>query len=207
MTSPKLQRWLSLCDEVGCLGSTEDFHRLIRSWKSFGRRYHSLGHLSACLREFDQVRSLAERPGEVEMALWYHDAIYRTWRADNELRSADWAARDMQRCGADAEAIARVHALVMATRHDAAVLQADAALMGDVDLSILGQPPTVYDQFERDIRREYWWVPRKRYMAARVEVLQGFLARPKVFHFDAFVERYEERARENLTGAIGALGE
>jgi predicted metal-dependent HD superfamily phosphohydrolase len=44
-----------------------------------------------------------------------------------------------------------------------------------------------------------------RRVTCRVEVLRGFLARPKVFHFDTFVEWYEERARENLAAAIRVL--
>ena len=205
MTIVKLQRWLSLCDEVGCLGSAKDFHRLVGSWRSWGRRYHTLTHLSACLRELDQHRSLAEHPGEVEMALWYHDAIYRPWRRDNEQRSADWAERDMRRSGAGVEVAARVHALVMATLHDAVDLTSDAALVVDVDLSILGQTPTVYDQFEREVRQEYWFVSHLRFAAARVGILRGILARPRIFHFAPFRERYESRARENLARAIEAL--
>jgi predicted metal-dependent HD superfamily phosphohydrolase len=205
MSVLKLQRWLSLCDAVGCRGSARDFHGVLRRWRSWGRRYHTLAHLDACLREFDSVKSFADHPGEVEMALWFHDAIYRTWRADNELRSADWAARVLTVGGADSAVVERVRQLVLATRHGDEPLQGDAALVVDVDLSILGQSGVVYNQFERDVRREYWWVPRKKYVAARVGVLQGFLERQRIYHFDAFAERYEVRARENLAGAIGVL--
>jgi predicted metal-dependent HD superfamily phosphohydrolase len=205
MSVLKLQRWLSLCDEVGCIGGALQFHAVMRSWQSWGRHYHSLAHLEACLREFEPVRSLAEHSGEVEMALWFHDAIYRTWRSDNEQRSADWAGRVLRGGGCPEAVIARIESAILATRHGDESLQGDAALVVDVDLSILGQTAVVYDQFERDVRREYWWVPRKKYVLARVGVLQGFLARPRIYRFEPFVDRYEARARENLAGAIAAL--
>jgi predicted metal-dependent HD superfamily phosphohydrolase len=205
MTVLKLQRWLSLCDEVGCLGGAQHFHAVMNRWQSWGRHYHTRAHLEACLRAFDAVRSLAKHAGEVEMALWFHDAIYRTWRSDNEQRSADWAARVLRGGGCPEAVIARIESAILATLHGDEPVQGDAALVVDVDLSILGQSAVVYEQFERDVRREYWWVPRKRYVAARVGVLQGFLDRPRIYHFEPFVKRYEVRARENLAGAIGVL--
>jgi hypothetical protein len=43
----------------------------------------------------------------------------------------------------------RVHGLVMATAHMAGELSGDAALVVDIDLSILGKPARIYDEFER----------------------------------------------------------
>ncbi len=40
------------------------------------RKYHTLEHLDACRRNFALVRDQATHPSEVELALWFHDAIY-----------------------------------------------------------------------------------------------------------------------------------
>jgi predicted metal-dependent HD superfamily phosphohydrolase len=95
----------------------------------------------------------------------------------------------------------------LATAHVADALTGDAALVVDIDLSILGRPQQVYDQFEKNVRREYWWVPRRRYVAARREILQSFLARSAIYHWPQFQELYEATARVNLERAIDALSD
>jgi predicted metal-dependent HD superfamily phosphohydrolase len=95
--------------------------------------------------------------------------------------------------------------MVMATAHLGADFAGDAALTVDIDLSILGQPTDVYDAFERNVRKEYWWVPKRRYCAARIRVLRSFLDREAIFHWPLFRERYESLARTNLGRAIQVL--
>jgi predicted metal-dependent HD superfamily phosphohydrolase len=199
-------RWRSLCKALGLADSDGEYDKLIGAWRSWGRHYHTLDHLAACLQELDRSRDFAEHPGEVELALWFHDAIYRTYRTDNERRSAEWAARFTAAHAATPETVSRVRRLVLATAHTANEPAGDMALVVDIDLSILGQSESIYDRFESDVRREYWWVPRRRYSSARVHILQSFLARPSIYHWPYFRERYEVSARENLQRAISRLG-
>jgi predicted metal-dependent HD superfamily phosphohydrolase len=198
-------RWVSVCESMGITNGHEEHARLLRGWSSMGRHYHTVEHLAACLLEFDGARDLAQSPTEVELALWFHDAVYRTWRSDNESRSAEWAARFLVKHGANTHTVTNVRKLVMATAHVADRLTGDAALVVDVDLSILGQPQPMYDQFERNVRREYWWVPKRRFITARTGILRSFLERPSIYHGSRFCERYEAPARANLERAIRAL--
>jgi predicted metal-dependent HD superfamily phosphohydrolase len=95
-----------------------------------------------------------------------------------------------------------VRRLVLATAHTADRLTGDAALVVDIDLSILGQSQPLYDRFERNVRREYWWVPRRRFVAARRGILQSFLERSSIYCWPQFRERYEAAARANLARVI-----
>jgi predicted metal-dependent HD superfamily phosphohydrolase len=204
VTTLSFQRWSRACDAIGVQPLEREYRRVCRAWRSLGRHYHTLTHLDACLRELDAEIELAERPAEVELALWFHDAIYRTWRNDNEARSADLAARCLAAAPADCRE--RIQRMILATVHRAEPLQGDPALTVDVDLSILGQPADTYAAFERAIRREYWWVPRARYVAGRGRVLKSFLDRANIYHHAPFREKYHQRARENLARALEQLG-
>jgi predicted metal-dependent HD superfamily phosphohydrolase len=95
---------------------------------------------------------------------------------------------------------------VLATRHLEIPTEPDAALLCDIDLSILGRMPEVFDEFEQRIRREYTWVPETVYRSARGEILAGFLRRRSVYQTDYFRGRYESQARTNLERSLKVLG-
>src|SRR5690606_12945472 len=101
------------------------------------RKYHTQQHLAECLALYDQHRDLAVEPAEVEIALWFHDAIYAVRASDNEARSADWAEAELRKAGVPEPRIARVRNHILATRHSALPEGSDQALLIDIDLSIL----------------------------------------------------------------------
>ena len=152
-----------------------------------------------------QHESAAERPAEIAIALWFHDAIYAVTRKDNERKSADWARSVLADAGADPIVIERIEALIMATCHDAEAETVDARLLVDIDLAILGAQAQRYAEYETQIRAEYAWVPRMIYGAKRRAILQAFLDREHIFQTEPFRVRYERAARANLTLAIAAL--
>ena len=162
------------------------------------RHYHTLQHLEECLHAFDRAQALAQHPHEVELALWFHDAVYEVRRHDNEERSADWARDALVAAGVSSDAAARVHALILATRHTAVPAGRDEQLLVDIDLSILGAERARFDEYEQQIRREYAFVPGFLFRRKRREILQGFLARPAIYSTTHFHDLLEARARENL---------
>jgi len=84
--------WRRAWQGLGAQGTGEPLQRtLVERWSEPHRHYHALQHLEECLLAAEDALALAQHPAEVEMALWFHDAVYDTRASDNEQRSADWA--------------------------------------------------------------------------------------------------------------------
>ncbi len=173
-------------------------------WDEPHRHYHDRRHLAECLLRFDAVRAAAVHPAEVELALWYHDAVLDPRAADNEARSAELAAADMAAAGVPPDAIARIRAAILATRHVVDPPAGDAALTVDIDLGILAAPPERFDAYERDVRAEYAWVPSMIFRHKRRGILKAFLDRPRIYTSGAF-DADEPRARANLARSVARL--
>ncbi len=101
----------------------------------------------------------------------------------------------------------RVGNLIRETKHDTPPGTADAALLCDIDLSILGRAPGPYDAYAKAIRQEYAWVPQMDYAKGRTEVLNGFLGRPSIYVTKELEKAYGVRARENMTREIARLAD
>lgn len=130
------------------------------------------------------------------------DCVYDPTRGDNEERSADAASAELAALGRDGPFIGRVRELILATKHSARPETGDAGIVADIDLSILGKAPDVFDAYDRAIRREYGHVDGDAFAAGRARVLRNFLARPAIYSTTLFLERYERAARENLARAV-----
>jgi predicted metal-dependent HD superfamily phosphohydrolase len=94
----------------------------------------------------------------------------------------------------------------MATRHEAVPGDIDQKVLVDVDLSILAAEPARFDEYEKQIREEYAWVPGIVFRARRRSILAELLARPAIFSMRKFIDAYEAQARANLERSIGKLG-
>jgi predicted metal-dependent HD superfamily phosphohydrolase len=202
------QRWLELWSRLGAQGSGASiFAQLAAAYAEPARAYHTAEHIRDCLTELDLSRNLAHHPDEIEAALWFHDAVYLPGAPDNEGRSAELVRTALSGKEVPRESTDRIAALVLATRHASVPSAPDEQLICDIDLSILGREPEIFDEFERRIRREYAWVPEPMYRHERSAVLAGFLRRRSIFQTDQFRHRYEVSARANLERLTEKLAE
>jgi predicted metal-dependent HD superfamily phosphohydrolase len=193
--------------QLGAQGTGEDLHRrLVACWSEKQRHYHTLQHLRECFEQFDASRGDAKEPAQIAIALWFHDAFYDLKRDDNEERSADWVRQAALESNVPDAIADRLHAMVMATKHEAMPDDPDTKLLVDIDLSILGAPPVRFDESNEQIRREYAHVPEGEWRIGRKQVLQGFLARPRLYGTERYYTMLESRARENLQRALARLG-
>ncbi len=205
MNWPGQDRWLRLWQATGASGDGAPWYeKLTRAYAEPQRHYHNQQHIADCLAEFDGARHLTQQPTVVELALWFHDAVYDPKAGDNEEQSAAMA-RICFETGGPSRLAATVSDLVMATKSHNTEAGPDAALMVDVDLSILGQGEQRFAEYEAQIRKEYRSVPKLIFNLKRAEILERFLARSRIYATDFFATKYEQQARRNLEGSIRQL--
>ncbi len=194
--------WLQCLGDLRCLRPAPSVLEDLRArYGEPHRAYHTLQHLDECFGWFERTRSLASRPGEVALALFYHDAIYDTHARDSEERSAKLAVEVLKGIGGSGDPD-RVTTLIMATKHDAVPDSIDAQLLVDIDLSILGASPDRFDEYERQVRTEYDWVAPDAFREGRSRIMKQFLDRSAIYCLPFFRERLESSARENLKESL-----
>lgn len=206
MESTLQDSWSRCWLGIGAQGDeTVLLQKLVTAYAEPQRKYHSLQHLTESLSLLSRYLNLAVEPAEVEIALWFHDAIYDVTAQDNEAQSATWAAEALASAGVVEERVERVQQHILATRHSALPNGQDQQLLVDVDLAILGAVRSRFDEYEVQVREEYSWVPEPLFRQKRAEVLEGFLARHSIYNTAALRDTLERQARENLVYSIQKL--
>lgn len=198
-------RWCKLLEKLDFTADELTFEKLELAYNEKHRAYHTVTHISHCLVNFDAHRKLTEKPDAVELAIWFHDSIYRPFSNTNEEDSADWAVEFLGKQNASSGLSEVVYKLIMATKHNVENLSNDESVLVDIDLAILGSEPQEYAVFESDIRTEYKRVPKLVFNKKRANLLQSFLSREHIYSHEPFQELYESKARINITSAIETL--
>lgn len=180
--------------------------RLLACWAEPQRRYHTTDHLAAVLDRIDELEQYADDPAVVRLAAWFHDAVYRPDRSENEERSAALAERALPEAGLAPDATAEVARLVRLTvTHDPRPGDADGAVLCDADLAVLAGRPRAYAAYVAAVRAEYGFVPDDAFRTGRAGVLRELLALPALFRTPHGARHWETPARHNLTAELASL--
>lgn len=174
------------------------------------RHYHTWAHIEALLRHFEAGSVTLHRPKPVLWALYWHDAVYDPTRGDNEAVSATLLVEEARE-DLSTEDLSFATAIIRAT-HKHQLIEGlsgedreDMAFFLDIDLSILAAREDVFDTYEKNIRKEYAFVPEARYREARAGILKTFLERERLYFTPTYLHAWENRARANLRRSIEAL--
>jgi predicted metal-dependent HD superfamily phosphohydrolase len=182
------------------------FNALVERYSERERAYHNLSHIQSLLALSESLLDKIQNRDEHYFAIWFHDVIYDTQRADNEEKSAEFAAEALARLAVPEQSIAVTREMILATKHHrAAGLSWDMKVFLDLDTSILGAPEEIYEEYSRAIRKEYSWVPDAMYREGRMKVLNDFLSRDRIYHTEEISAKYETRARRNIAEEIRGL--
>jgi predicted metal-dependent HD superfamily phosphohydrolase len=199
-------QWTALWKRIEAQGDPHPpYHDLAQRLAEPHRAYHTMRHIVHCLEEMARVQPLAAHPDAMEMALWYHDAIYETHAADNEEQSATLAAHILRNAAVPEAFVQMVVRLIVATKHHTVAEDPDTRLLVDIDLAILGQPAPIFDAYERHIRQEYAWVPYEAFLEGRARILRTFLHRSTIYATAHFRQHYEAQARLYFARSLRVL--
>lgn len=196
------ERWNKL---VGTTNIEGIFNQIVDAYSDKRRSYHNLKHILSCLNEFDQVKEKIINKKEVELAILFHDIIYDPKESDNEEKSAKFAVSVLKGTKPTCVNIDLVEELILATKHDGPINISDAEYIADIDISIFGYQADIYMGYEKNIRKEYAWVPIDIYKEKRKEILLSFLSRDKIYYTEFFSNRYELKAHCNLEASVSLL--
>jgi len=200
-----LIRWKKLMTRMGMKENKETFDALIRSYSEAHRRYHTLAHLESVLTTLDKYESLAEHKGELELGLWFHDAVYQPYSTTNEFNSAEWARQFLEQSQVSSRSTDLVVRLINATSHTKKPDVSDERLILDIDLSVLGQSEDVYAEYSDGVRHEFRRVPYYLYRKKRKSLLLKFLSRARIYSTEGFFLALEDKARSNIRREVRTL--
>ena len=158
-------------------------HELVARHREGHRQYHSTDHVAEVLAEATRLLEFEPEadPVAVELAVWFHDAIYdpAAGPGESEAASADLAVDRLPALAeADRDRLAHEVARLVRLTVDHRVEPADrsGAVLVDADLWVLSAPVERYDRYVADVRAEYGHVADDAWTAGRSSVLARFLA-------------------------------
>lgn len=167
------------------------------------RGYHNAGHLDELIllaREHTPDFDEAE-----QLAVLFHDAVYVPGapKGDNERLSALLMRATVGTLGLTGLDLDKAGRIIIATMH-AEPPPDEAARVCDLDLWRLAAPWEAFQQHALGIRHEYLHLfpDEAAFWAARNSFYEAMLAKPRLFATDAFVEKFEAQARQNMQQAL-----
>ena len=208
---------------------------LLERWEEPHRRYHTSVHLLEVLDRLDAlhdddaaVAGADAGSGAVNetqwaalrLAAWFHDAVYQGAPGQDERDSAELCERMVD--GLLPEHVVRLAVRLILrtaehvgqdehvgrdeTQETGPAPEAGAwAVFQDADLGILAAGPHRYDRYARAVREEYAHLAEEDFRRGRAQVLEGLMARERLFLTEHGTARWEEPARRNLREELARL--
>lgn len=173
------------------------YQRLLEAYTEPQRAYHTVQHIVECLDLFYKIEHELSDPIAVQLAIWFHDAIYDPKSSDNELNSAK-LMKDVSAAYLDQSTIEKVYAWILATQQHQPSFDSDLNYLLDIDLAILASDSNRFAEYEQQIQFEYAWVDPEIYQIKRAEVLTQFYQMQPLFQTTYFQNNFEQPAKLNL---------
>lgn len=171
------------------------------------RVYHTRAHVEEVLAALRHLTGAPRLHPVLELAAWAHDAVYdpRAPHGSNERASAELAHEVATAHGIPRPIVEEVVALTVATiTHEPGVAgsaerQVRMRVFLDADLWILAAPAERFDEYERQVRAEFSFVPEEEFTRGRAAILEEFAQRRQLYLTGLARQEWEPAARSNLS--------
>lgn len=194
---------------IGKGGAAAAWRALNTGYSDPHRAYHNWSHITAMLAGLDEAQAATEVDGAdlgaVELAIFFHDAVYDPRAKDNETKSADLFRSCVSDTHLDKAMADHIIGMILATATHPASSDKATRLLLDLDLRVLGGTSEQYLGYSDAVRAEYAFIPEEQWRLGRTAVLRGFLDRTAIYQTAYFLTRYEALARANLQSEIEKL--
>jgi len=203
------ESWHEVCSnsELSDSKFNETWDYLYHQYTQAQRGYHSLDHIFALSKSlgthFHDVS--VDQRRVLQLAIWFHDAVYDSQNHDNEIESTKAFQSLMGSCSL-------VSAIILATiRHEVPLEHSLSPeeievlkTFLDLDLLILSACEQDYKEYMYGIRFEYFHIPPAEYVGARIAVLNRLVSRPRLY-FTKTCHRLHDLAKANVEKEIQLL--
>lgn len=160
-------------------GDPKWFHKIRVAYLESHRYYHSLSHIYSLLKELEEylkknTLSITDFH-TIVYAIFFHDIIYDP-KSDRNEEDSDLLWQEY--CKGMNLDPSRVSKFILATKNHFSNNDPILDLFLDLDLSILGSDKEEFEQYERDVRKEFIFVPDDLYIQARKQILNSLVKNP-----------------------------
>lgn len=179
---------------------------LIGLWSQEHRYYHDRVHLLSVLEAVDRLggKLSAEELMLVQLAAWFHDAVYQG-TAEDEFKSAV-LARERLDSVLSARAVSTVSDLILLTAgHNPKESDRLGRILCDADLEVLARPEPAYQRYAHAIYQEYAHLPRHVLAEGRSRILTALLEKATIYATAAGRGLWESAARSNVSRELEHL--
>lgn len=204
-----LSRFEGLWQRNMIQGGSDNSHKVFsivqHCYQEHHRHYHNDEHINHCLELLEVAKNEMQLSDSIELAIWFHDVIYVVGAADNEERSAELFLKLSD--GQLQENLRKhVSSLIMSTIHDDNhPVTNDERILVDIDLSSFGLS---WDRFTEDgdnVRKEQSHLSDHDFFKKQMRFQESLLNRARFYFSDFFFEKFEAKARENLSRHLEVL--
>ncbi len=156
------------------------------------------------LIELENVKAEIYNWDTVLFSVFYHDIVYGSLEANDEVQSANLAQERLQLFGISAKQNDLCVEYILATREHKRSKDSDLNYFLDADMAILGTDWCEYESYMLGVRQEYSQYSDDEYNIGRAKVLKKFLC-GNIFHTVHFSNKYELKANDNVRQEISLL--